>query len=138
MLNKLLRFLLIFVVILGVGVYFLKRNSQFLPVNNLPEPIKSLLDKNLNEGKVLGVKVENIDTQNLKVDPDTLITTLKQGNKLANQVREFIQGAVKVDESKGSNLPDRAVKYATYVYCKQVVDEWEKGGNSRQLGVCSE
>ena len=125
--KKILRFLIILALLIGVSLYLLYRNQNLLPKEKLPPAIKSLLalDDNDGLGTVLGQATENLETNNLKFNPETLMNTVKRTTQAINQGRDFFYGLVQVDETKGKNPTDRAIKYATYVYCKQVVNSWE-------------
>ena len=125
--NKIIRFSLILLVLLGVGAYLIYRNQEVLPLDKLPQPINQLLSLGeVNElGKVLGEATTNVDKQNLNLSPESVSSTLNQGAKGLEEAKKFFNGFIQVDESKGKNTTDRAIKYAAYVYCKQVVDQWE-------------
>ena len=127
MFGRLWKFFIILVLVLGIGTYLIYRNQEVLPLDKLPQPINQLVNLGkVNElGKVLGEATEGIEEQNIKLDSDTLQTTINQGTKGLEEARKFFNGLIQVDESKGKNTTDRAIKYATYVYCKQVVNQWE-------------
>jgi len=126
--RKVLRFLVILGLLTGTGLYLLYRNQQFLPLSKLPKPLINWLGltETQDVGKVLGQATKNLDIDELALDPNALMTSWQRTLQGVNQGRRFFQGLVQVDETKGENFIDRTFKYATYIYCKQVVSEWEK------------
>jgi hypothetical protein len=50
----------------------------------------------------------------------------ERGSQVLEQGTKVLGAAVTVDESQeNSSLTDRALNYGRYLYCKQVVEDWE-------------
>ncbi len=125
MLARFFKLILLSTVIVGLGWYLFWRNqvsqtqldSLVVDRSLIASPIKQL------------TKVLNVHALPPSLNQESFATTIDRGVESVGRLESFIQGWVKVDESKGENLVDKAVKYSTYVYCKQVVDGWEKAEN---------
>lgn len=53
-------------------------------------------------------------------------TLTQRGKETAEQAQQVLGKAITVDESSGEQLHERALEYGKYLYCQQVVKEWEK------------
>jgi hypothetical protein len=47
--------------------------------------------------------------------------------------QEFVSESIQTDESTDKNLGERAFEYGQYVYCKAVVDDWEKQIDTKEM-----
>ena len=96
-------------------------------------------------GLVIGYKTNSLPSQ-VKQTVDSVATRLpetqvvldqallasqaaqltERGSQVLEQGTKVLGAAVTVDESQeNSSLTDRALNYGRYLYCKQVVEDWE-------------
>lgn len=88
------------------------------------------LDSQIDE---ISQKISGKETPNLNMDLEKLGEDgVNQVQILANQAKEaggvaqeFVQGAVKVDENKDQNVSEKAFEYGRYIYCQEVVKQFE-------------
>lgn len=73
------------------------------------------------------VNVKDADWHNLGKDGVNQVKILgEKALETGKQAQGFVQQAVKVDENSQQSLSDKAFDYGRYVYCQQVVTEYEK------------
>ncbi len=77
----------------------------------------------------LAEEVGKISQEKIK---ETQETTKKQvgdlsakAKEVGEQTKKILGESVKVDEENSSSLQDRAIEYGQYLYCKQVVNNYE-------------
>lgn len=104
------------VVVLGATALTLGYMSNSLP-SQLQQPISQFATK-------LPVSVPQVDTSNFS----SQATVLKdRGSVVVEEGSKVLGAAISVDDSQpDSSLTDRALEYGRYLYCQQVVTDWEK------------
>jgi hypothetical protein len=69
----------------------------------------------------------NMDLEKLGNDGLNQVQILASQAKDAGSVaQEFVQEVVKVDENKDKNLSEKAFEYGRYIYCQEVVKQYEE------------
>ncbi len=135
MLTRFLRLLLILFLVAGIGWYFLYRNQQFLNSNRLTQftdQLVKLPESISTHQDILGLETKNLDIKQLKNDQKVGGIDLGHSLQAFKTTQDFFKHVVKTNEKDQSNLTDRALKYGTYIYCKQVVNQWETATPSPQ------
>jgi len=135
MLRKLLT--IIFVGFLIFGIYKLAKAKNLLPSNVfskieeiIPEKITLPWNKE-KEIKIDEVKVEQKDLEKLGADGLSQIQILANKAKEAGGVaQDFVEEAVKVDESSDKNISEKAFEYGRYIYCQEVVKQYEASSSA--------
>jgi len=128
MFARLVRFTIIVLTITAIGWYLLYRNQQFLPLDKLPTLVKQavqLPDEISADKNVLGLATKNLDVNKLKINQKSVGLDLDHSVQAFKTANDFLQHVIKTDKKDSSNITDRALKYGSYVYCKQVVKQWE-------------
>lgn len=68
----------------------------------------------------------NLDLEKLGADGLMQVQTLADKAKDAGSVaQEFVEEVVKVDENKDQNLSEKAFEYGRYIYCQEVVKQYD-------------
>ena len=135
MLRKLLT--IIFVGLLIFGAYKLAKAKNLLPSavfskvgEIIPDKITLPWNKE-KEIKIDDVKVEQKDLEKLGADGLTQIQILAGKAKEAGGVaQDFVEDVVKVDESSDKNISEKAFDYGRYIYCQEVVKQYEASQSS--------
>ena len=135
MLRKLLT--IIFVGLLIFGAYKLAKANNLLPSavfskvgEIIPDKITLPWNKE-KEIKIDEVKVEQKDLEKLGTDGLTQIQILADKAKEAGGVaQDFVEDVVKVDESSDKNISEKAFDYGRYIYCQEVVKQYEASQSS--------
>ncbi|MBU1033332.1 hypothetical protein KKI22_00070 [Patescibacteria group bacterium] len=71
------------------------------------------------------------DLKNLGENGVSQIKTLTEKAKEAGGVaQEFVQEVVKVDENSEQNISEKAFEYGKYIYCQEVVKQYEASRSS--------
>lgn len=71
------------------------------------------------------------DLQNLGENGLTQVKVLAEKAKEAGSIaQEFVQEAVKVDENSEKNISEKAFEYGKYIYCQEVVKQYEASHSS--------
>jgi len=122
-----LRKLIIIVVALAIvfGLYRLARQQGWLK-----HDIFSNLDQAIDQ------QASNLDSAELNFSKEDLqafgeaglreINILAEKAKTAGGVaQEFVQDAVKVKETDDKNISEKAFEYGRYIYCQEVVKQYE-------------
>ncbi len=111
---KLFRVLLIVLILGFIGL------AIGYSTNALPDQIK----------QPVGFIIEKIPKTQVVLDRALLASQAAQfterGSQAFQQGTKVLGAAITVDETqKDSSLTDRALNYGRYLYCKQVVEDWE-------------
>lgn len=130
MLRKLL--IIIVVMLLIFGAYKLAKAKNLLPSNVFSKIEEIIPDKitlpwnKEKEIKIDEVKVEQKDLEKLGADGLSQIQILADKAKEAGGVaQDFVEDVVKVDESSDKNISEKAFDYGRYIYCQEVVKQYE-------------
>ena len=67
---------------------------------------------------------------------DQLSTLSSRAKEIGEYAQNAFNSGVKVDEENQTPLHERAIEYGQYIYCKQVIEDFEK--NQSELKVESE
>ena len=57
---------------------------------------------------------------------DELQALTDRGKTAVSEAQKVLGKAIEVDENSDKAAHEKALEYGTYLYCKQVVDAWEK------------
>lgn len=117
--------------VLGLLVIFggLVMFGHLLPWQ-MPEPIAQLNRRFNPQSQLVLDQLKGIGPsgQQVMLATDTqnqLKTLAERGQLFSNEANKVFSEAVKPADSSESTA-DRALKFGQYLYCKQVVEEWEK------------
>ena len=89
-------------------------------MNALPAPVKQTVESVASHLPKTQIALD----QTLLASQASQLT--ERGSQVLEQGTKVLGAAVTVDESQeNSSLTDRALGYGRYLYCKQVVEDWE-------------
>jgi len=130
MLRKLIIIVVVFLLLFGV--YKFAKAKNLLPSHVFSKieefiPNKITLPWNKEQKIQLdGVKIEQKDLEKLGEDGLTQIKVLTEKAKEAGEVaQDFVETVVQVDQEKDKNLSEKAFEYGRYIYCQEVVKQYE-------------
>lgn len=126
---------LFFIILVIIAIYFgyqFAKNKQWLP-SKFTAKIDSMMPKNIKlpwqkDGKFEFSKMgfSQKDFENLGENG------LKQVNILAEKAKEaggvtqgFVQQVVKEDKGGEKNISEKALEYGKYIYCQEVVKQYQ-------------
>ena len=96
----------------------------------LPDKITLPWQKN-KELDLDQMKFSQEDVDKLGENGLSQIKILAEKAKDAGDVAQgFVEQAVKVDEDKDKNISEKAIEYGKYIYCQEVVKQYEASGSS--------
>lgn len=114
------------------GAYKLAKAKNLLPSSVFSKVEEIIPDKitlpwnKEKEIKINDVKVEQKDLEKLGTDGLSQIQVLADKAKEAGGVaQDFVEDVVKVDESSDKNISEKAFDYGRYIYCQEVVKQYE-------------
>ena len=120
MLKKII--ILAVVIALTYGGYVFAKQQSWLS-----EEKTALIDETLS-------KINTEDLKNLGEDGLAEIKILSQKAKIAGGVaQEFAQDAIKVKENDDKSISDKAFEYGRYIYCQEVVKQYEVSSSSERV-----
>ena len=94
-------------------------------INALPEQVKKPVELLANKLP----KTQVVLDQALLASQAAQLT--ERGSQVLKQGTKVLGAAVTVDESQEkSSFTDKAINYGRYLYCKQVVEDWEAHSSS--------
>ncbi len=111
---------ILFLIILAIVVTVIAFGQSWGLV--LPEPIPSWISKLSPATQQVTNKIPQINVD--QVD-DSLTNLTERSTVLKNTVSQIAAEAVKVDD-QDKPLTEKALEYGRYLYCKQVVEDWER------------
>lgn len=120
---KILKFLLLLVVLLA-GLVFAEIKFGFLP-----NQYRRTIDDSM--GEIFGTNPENINqiisspNLDINLDQSTLTTFKEKGTEISGQVKGVFSKVIE-PSSEEKPLHDRAFEYGRYLYCREVVKNYEK------------
>lgn len=135
-----LRKLIIIVVafLLLFGVYKFAKAKNLLPsyiFSKIEEVIPDKISLPWNKEQEIqldGIKVEQKDLEKLGKDGLAQVQILAEKAKEAGTVaQDFVEDVVQVDENFDKNISKKAFEYGRYIYCQEVVKQYE-ANNSKQ------
>lgn len=135
MLRKL--FTIIIAIALVVFAYKFAKNKGWLN-NEIFSKIEESLPKSITlpwqkdkEIEFDQIDFKQEDFKNLGENGVSQIKILTEKAKEAGGVaQEFVQEAVKVDENGEQNISEKAFEYGKYIYCQEVVKQYEASRSS--------
>lgn len=130
MLRKLIT--IIFALLLIFGIYKFAKAKNWLPsyifskIENVV-PDKITLPWNKEKEIVFDeIKFSQEDVDKIGEDGMSQIQILGNKAKEAGEVaQDFVQEVVRVDESNDKNISEKAFEYGRYIYCQEVVKQYE-------------
>jgi len=144
LLIKILRLLFVLIIVVAASGFayhlgWLKSHPLAAQINRFKDaPPNSWSDlKNVWQGKdgdtaetensSLKLSLEQVKLDELSQNAGDQIKLMSERALEAGKVaKDFVAGSVEVDEKSEKNLSERAFEYGQYIYCKAVVDNWEK------------
>ena len=130
MLRKLI--IIVFVLSLIFGIYKFAKAKNWLPSHVFSKIEDVLPDKIIlpwNKEKEIRfdkIKFSQEDVDKIGEDGMSQIQILGNKAKEAGSVaQDFVQEVVKVDESTDKNISEKAFEYGRYIYCQEVVKQYE-------------
>lgn len=111
--------ILIFGLIIGALLVIFGHKLPFL----LPEPLRTW-NRRFNP-EALPLVGNNLGTINLGEMPQNFQTLLGRSQTVQETVSKITSEAIKSDD-QGKPLTEKALEYGRYIYCQQVVEEWQK------------
>ena len=130
MLRKLVIIIVVFLLLFGA--YKFAKAKNLLPSHVFSKieefvPDKIILPWNKEqEVKLDGIKVEQKDLEKLGEDGLTQAKILAEKAKEAGSVaQDFVETVVQVDQEKDKNISEKAFEYGRYIYCQEVVKQYE-------------
>lgn len=135
MLRKL--FTIIIAIALVIFAYKFAKNKGWLN-NDIFSKIEEGLPKSITlpwqkdkEIEFDQIDFKQEDLKNLGENGVSQIKILTEKAKEAGGVaQEFVEEAVKVDENGEQNISEKAFEYGKYIYCKEVVKQYEASRSS--------
>jgi hypothetical protein len=113
--------ILLIVIALTYGGYVFAKKQDWLS-DEKTAPIDETLSK-----------INAEDLKNLGQDGLEEIKILSEKAKVAGGVaQEFAQDAIKVKENDDKSISDKAFEYGRYIYCQEVVKQYEASSSARQ------
>jgi hypothetical protein len=130
MLRKLI--VTIFALLLIFGIYKFAKAKNWLP-SQVFSKIEDVLPNKITlpwnkekEIKLDQIKFSQEDVDKIGEDGMSQIQILGNKAKEAGGVaQDFVQEVVKVDESTDKNISEKAFEYGRYIYCQEVVKQYE-------------
>ena len=137
MLRKLLIIIISILIIFGVYQFAKAQNWISDSVSSkidaiIPNKISLPWNKDKNIA-IDQIKVNKEDLDKLGEDGLFQIQILANKAKEAGSVaQEFVEEVVQVDESSDKNVSEKAFDYGRYIYCQEVVKQYEVAHNSSE------
>ncbi len=127
-----LKKLVVVLVVVGVGLAIWHRVAPEQFANTL-NPVSAQLEKLGIAGRSqsLGASLSSSATS-LTEKKETaamqgeLKTLTERGKVAVEEAQKVLGKAIEVDENSDKAAHEKALEYGKYVYCKQVVEDWEK------------
>lgn len=112
--------------------YKFAKSQGWLPNNVFSQIEEKIPDQiSLPWQKDQEFKFETKDLEKIGEEGLSQIKTLTQKAKEAGAVgQEFVQEIVKVDENSEKNISEKAFDYGRYIYCQEVVKQYETNRSS--------
>ncbi len=135
MLRKL--FIIVITLFILFAVYQFAKKQGLLPnqifsqiENKIPDQITLPWQKN-QKIEVNQINFKKEDLEKIGANGLSQIKILSQKAKESGELaKDFIEEVVKVDEDKDKNLSEKAFEYGRYIYCQEVVKQYEASGSS--------
>jgi hypothetical protein len=129
--------IIIFSLVLLFGAYRYAKSKGWLS-NNIFSQIEDVVPNKITlpwqKDKELQIDQINFNQEDLdKLGQDGLsqIKILTEKAKDAGGVaQDFVQEAITVDENKDKNISEKAFEYGKYIYCQEVVKQYEASSSS--------
>ncbi|MBT4124073.1 MAG: hypothetical protein HN981_02855 [Candidatus Pacebacteria bacterium] len=128
-------FVLLSFIFLLVGGYVYADNRGFVP-----EQLSSLTEKaqETSLDKIQEITKETPVINSLQNDlqentTDQLSTLSSRAKEVSEYAQNAFNSGVKVDKENQAPLHERAIEYGQYVYCKQVVEDFEKNQSEEKV-----
>lgn len=127
-----LKKIVVVVVLVGAGLAVWHRVAPEQFASTL-QPVSAQLEKlgfaktSESLGASLSSSATSISEKKETVAIQEELKTLTERGKVAVEEAQKVLGkAIEVDENSDKAAHEKALEYGKYVYCKQVVEEWEK------------
>jgi len=120
------------------AAYKLAKNKGLLPnqifsqiEEKIPDKITLPWQKN-QEIDLDQINFKKEDLEKIGTNGMSQIKTLTQKAKESGEIaKDFIKEVVKVDENKDKNLSEKAFEYGRYIYCQEVIQQYEASNSSK-------
>lgn len=149
LLIKLLRLLLVLIIVVaasGFAYHFgwLKAHPLAAQIQRLQhvqlknwEDVKNVWQgTDSNEASIIESKFafDQANLEKLSSNAGEQIKVMSERALEAGKVaKDFVAGSVQMDENEDKKLSERAFEYGQYIYCKAVVNDWEKQENNNDF-----
>lgn len=127
-LRKIVFFLLIVLVLIGLSLFAYQKGwLKKHPLKNTKIDLQSFkIKKDDGKIKIEGIEFDQAELENIGEDGLKQIKTLSEKAASAGSVTQsFVQEAIQVDNNEDKNISEKAFEYGRYIYCKEVVKEYE-------------
>ena len=127
-LRKIVFFLLIILVLIGFSLFAYQKGwLKNHPLKNTKIDLQNFkIKKDDGKIKIEGIEFSQADMENIGEDGLKQIKTLSEKAASAGAVTQsFVQEAIQVDDDENKNISEKAFEYGRYIYCKEVVKEYE-------------
>lgn len=130
LLSKLIKLIIIALIILAISIFlyhqgWLKTHPLQAQINQFKDgKIKSWQDliNSFQSDQELNIELNELSTN----AGEQIKSSAQKALEAGKFAQEFVSESVQINESTDQNLGERAFEYGQYVYCKAVVDDWEK------------
>lgn len=112
---------LLFILMLSLaGLYFFKRDT----FNAISQKV---LGKNISLSSITTQSLSTEQLQSIVPQDDAQLGTLtKRGKEVGEHVAKVLGESIQADDSENVPIHERAFEYGRYIYCKEVVKDYEK------------
>lgn len=133
MLQPVKNFLLaiLWLVIISAGIYVAYQRDAFASLPKVNEVLSSLLNKKSGETSTLGITpLNNLDQAKIETAFSDATAQLKvlgaRGQETGLMSSQVLGDFIQVNEADNEkSTSEKALEYGRYLYCQQVVKEWE-------------
>lgn len=130
LLSKLIKLIIIALIILAISIFLY--HWGWLKAHPLQAQINQFKDGKIKSWQDLINSFQSDQELNLELNElsnnagEQIKSSAQKALEAGKFAQEFVSESVQTDESTDKNLGERAFEYGQYVYCKAVVDDWEK------------
>lgn len=134
MLQPVKHFLLaiLWLVLITAGIYVAYQRDVFAALPKVNETISALFNKKSSETPTLGITpLNNLDQEKLETAFSDASSQLKvlsaRGQETGVMSSQVLGDFIQVNEEDNEkSTSEKALEYGRYLYCQQVVKEWEE------------
>ena len=127
-LRKIVFFLFIILILIGASLFAYQKGwLKNHPLKNTKIDLQNFkIKKDDGKIKIEGIEFDQADLESIGEDGLKQIKTLSEKAASAGSVTQsFVQDVIQVDSDEEKNISEKAFEYGRYIYCKEVVKEYE-------------